>query len=566
MDAQQAFNELQQRLRRLLSLNPDLGVADLQDLHALADAADGRRFGELAAFAEELIQHYLASPQKRIATEVLREYFAALDQSARLLAARDQISRDARQATPAEQSVAMVPRQLYTPLEWCRVLDALEMPRETIRAVEACRRRNELVETVLECLFGVMLRVDAEKAWSWQLAFLEAHRGDLDADVVRDILNAWHTRPTVPRPALAWAEAWSADQNLLQQWPHVVRRADRLLCRHALEAWSRETTARGPALARLQILIRDRRTDDRTLLAWLKSALADIGEAILRFVSLSRSVSAEGAEAHPWRSGAIVREILRIEGLFTPVLLIADRILDVPEGPYTFAVAFFGLVGRGRDQWEGKLLRLAEDAVRRAFLQGLRDGIPPQQTITTLTFGNREAREWALNELDAATLQFDSLRQRERVVRFLAVFYASFREHDLLGGEILRRYRSLMRLMHEDHLRRCLEPEHFAEVMQRSILRDLAAVAAEARRYLARRRALQSSLPELVAADIEFTQGIRRRRQHRIHRLLESPPPAPPTAATPPDATPAPPSPARRRSAGSRPPASARGRGRSRKG
>lgn len=566
MDAQQAFNELQQRLRRLLSLNPDIGAADLQDLHDLAAAADSSRFDELGAFAETLIQHYLASPQKRIATEILQEYVAALDQSARQLAARDQISRETRQATPSEHSVAMVPRQLYTPLEWCRVLDALELPHETIRAVEACRRRNELVETVLECLFGILLRVDAEKAWSWQLAFLEAHRGDLDADVVRDFLNAWHTSPSVPPAALAWAETWSADQNLLQQWPHVVRRADSLLCRHALEAWSRQTTARGPALARLQNLVRSRRTDDQTLLAWLKSALADIGEAILRFVSLSRSASSEAAEQHPWRSGAIVREILRIEGLFTPVLLTADRILDVPEGSYSFAVAFFGLVGRGRDQWESKLLHLAEDAVRRAFLKDLRDGVSPQRTIAALTFGNREAREWALNELDATTLQFDSLRQRERVVRFLAVFYASYREPDLLGGEILRRYRSLMRLMHEDHLRRCLEPAHFAEVMQRTILRDLAAVAAEARRYLARRRALQSSLPELVAADIEFTQGIRRRRQHRLHTLLESPPPAPATAAIPPDAPPAPPSPAPRTSAGSRPPKTARGRGRSRKG
>ena len=215
-----------------------------------------------------------------------------------------------------------------------------------------------------------------------------------------------------------------------------------------------------------------------------------------------------------------MREILRIEGLFTPVLLTADRILDVPDGAHTFAVAFFGLVGKGRRLWDAKLHRLAEAAVRKAFLQDLRAGISPLRTIEKLTFGDAQACEWATGELDATTGQFDSLRQREGVVRFLSVFLASYHEQELLGGEVLGRYRSLMRLMHEDHLRRVLAPDHFEEVMQRSILRDLASVAAEARRYLGRRRALESSLPELVATEIEFTQGIRRRRLRLIHTLL----------------------------------------------
>ena len=520
MDAQQAYDELRQRLERFLQLNPDIGAAELQEIYALADAASAKRFAEIEAFAERLIACYLSSPTKRVAAQTLEEYFTQLNRSARLLAARGEVEKTPPANPPTCQSVALVPREYYTPLEWCKVLNAAEMPRELVRAVEACRRRNELVATVLEYVFVIMLRLDAEQAVRWQLSYLETRRGNLDPDVVRDLINAWLAQTVLPRPALAWAEAWSADLNLLQQWPHVVRRADRLLCHHALTAWAAGKPPRSLILGRLHRLVQTRQTDDQSLLAWLKAALIEIGESILRVVSLSRDVEAPEAAAQPWRSGAMVCEILRIESLFTPVLLTADRILDVPDGANTFAVAFFGLVGKGRQQWEATLTTLAEDAVRKAFLYDLRDGVSPVRTIEKLTFGNQEALERALGELDGVTLQFDSLKQRERVVRFLAVFFASYREHDLLGGEIMRRYRSLMRLMHEDYLRRVLAPDHFEEVSKRTILRDLAAVAAESRRFLDRRRALENSLAELVATEIEFIAGIRGRRLRLIHTLL----------------------------------------------
>jgi hypothetical protein len=265
------------------------------------------------------------------------------------------------------------------------------------------------------------------------------------------------------------------------------------------------------------------RTGDQVLLKWLKSALVDVGESILRFVSLSRGDHDDGEPddgSKEWRSGTIVREIMRLEALFTPVLLTADLLLAVPDGANLFAVAFFGLVGPGREQWEKKLTELAENAVRRAFLQGLRDGRSPVEVIKKLTFGDTQAREKAFAELDALTLNFDSLKQREKVVAFLAVYYASYRQAELLGAEVLRRYRHLMRLMHEDHLRRVLTPEHFEDVRERSILRELAAVAADARRFLSRRRALESSLEELVAAEMEFIQSVRQRRLRLIHTLL----------------------------------------------
>ena len=100
------------------------------------------------------------------------------------------------------------------------------------------------------------------------------------------------------------------------------------------------------------------------------------------------------------------------------------------------------------------------------------------------------------------------------------MYYASYRESELLADEVARRYRNLMRLMHEDHLRRVLTEEHAKDVLAKGILRDPSSVASDARRFLTRRRALESTLEELVAAEMEFVQSIRTRRLGLIHRLL----------------------------------------------
>ena len=520
---EEAYRRLRRELDAFFHLNPDLTAVHVDRLRALAERATSAHFADVEALAEQLVERYVRSPHKTIAAETLTEYFGYLQRSARLLAENGVIRPDAGGHTSAEHSVALVPREQYTPLEWCRVVNRTRAPHSLIKAVEAVRRRNELVATVLEQFFIVMQCLDSTKAFRWQQSFLERYEGRLDPDVVRDMINAWLGEQTLPRHLLAWAESWSADENLMQQWPQVVRRADRLLCRHALRAWLNKADITNSALAHLRLLVRRERVDDMALLKWLKATLVDVGQSILRFVSLSKSQQAKDDDEHARRrcSGAIVREIAHLEALFTPVMLVADRILAVPDGANLFAVAFFGLVGPGREQWEKKLTELAENAVRRAFLIGLRDGHSPLSIIKRLTFGDENAYERALSELDAVSMNFDSRKQREKVVRYLAVYYASYHEADLLGAEVLRRYRHLMRLMHEDHLRRVLSPADLEDVLARSILRDLASVAADARRYLSRRRALESGLEELVAAELEFIQSVRQRRLRLIHTLLE---------------------------------------------
>jgi hypothetical protein len=77
-----------------------------------------------------------------------------------------------------------------------------------------------------------------------------------------------------------------------------------------------------------------------------------------------------------------------------------------------------------------------------------------------------------------------------------------------------------MRVLHEDSLRRLLTPEQFESVRGMDVLTELSAMVSDARRYLGRRRALQLSLEELVASEMDFVQGVRRRRLTFIHRRL----------------------------------------------
>jgi hypothetical protein len=53
------------------------------------------------------------------------------------------------------------------------------------------------------------------------------------------------------------------------------------------------------------------------------------------------------------------------------------------------------------------------------------------------------------------------------------------------------------------------------------VLRDLATIASESRRFLAMRRALDKSLAEIVAADLDFTQSMRGLRAGYLRRLLD---------------------------------------------
>ncbi|MBT3381116.1 MAG: hypothetical protein HN742_07655 [Lentisphaerae bacterium] len=502
-------------MQQLFRLNPDIPSRELDELFSLARETDSTHFSTFVPIMEDLLQAYLECPAKRVERLTLEEYFAFIKRSTRLLAEAGELSAPPEKATADAHSVALIdPQVTASSLDWCKIVSHAAIPKPVILAAEACQQRNELLSSVLEYAFRILQSIDLDKALAWQLAYLEDNRGDLDPDIVRDLLRAWLDLPTLPNEAFEWAETWSGDENLRNQWPHVVRLADRLLHLHALMQGQPGEHNRSSSLQHLQLILKRFPRDEKRLLRWFENAIIEIGESVHFFVTIHTHTDAD------WQAAALLKEIRTIETLFPPVLVLADLIVHVPNGASRFALAFFGLVGSGREKWDQEILTKGEMAVRRQFLRNMRREIGPEKTIEALCFGDGLLYNKLMGELDWLTKDFDSLRQRDKVVQALAITYTSFREGIFLATEVSKRFRDLMRVVHEDNLRRVLPPEVFEEVSQLKVLRTLATLAADARRCLAKRRALETDLESMVAADLDFIQSVRRQRLALIHSIL----------------------------------------------
>ncbi|HQL08747.1 MAG TPA: hypothetical protein PLE35_04035 [Lentisphaeria bacterium] len=516
MSPDEAYRELAQQLRRLERLNPDLTATEVERLNLLAEQSGQQFFGLAAEQVERLVTLYRTCAVKISGENILAEYFECIENSSRLLAQGGEISQP--EPAPTTFSKALVPAQTLTALDRCMVLSRAVVPHALGKAADAFRRRNEVVETVLELAFRVLWRMDADRACQWFLDFFARHDGQLDPDVIRDALTVVLEAPgPIPRDFLAWAERWSADPNLLEYWPNVTRKADRLLCRHGMRAWRDSAPARIAPLAHLRLLVDQRRLDDTQLLSWLRKALNDLGESVLRFMALDESLATSQKD---WKTAALVGELRRMTALYPVVMLAADLILTLPDGSEKLALAFMGLAGQGREQWDQRVEQFAVRVIRRMFITDMRDGRKPLATIQRLTFGDLVAFKRACAELDIVQEQFDSIKQRERVIAILASFYASYRHASFLATEVSRRYRSLMRLLHEDYLRQHLPAEELDGILRRGVITELAGMASAARRYLARRRDFASSLEEMLAAKMDFELHVRTQRLAVFRQIM----------------------------------------------
>ena len=519
MPVRTPYQLLRDKVDGFFSLNPDLTESDKCAVYDIAAKVDPDHFPEFADLAEKLIHRYLVSAAKEAERQILSEYFDYIDRSARLLAEKGEVSAEVPLLPSASQSVNLVNRRLFPSLDWCKILNHSALPKTVVLAVDACKRRNQLLASVTEYMLVILQQIDSEQAMRWELDYLERHRGELDPDLVRDVLNAWLRAEKLPRAALDWAKQWSGDENLLRQWPTVVHNANRLLRNHTLRHWNFKRENKNGRLEHLRLLLERQRLDDRKLLRWLESALITMGESVHFFTTMNQEKSDQTDTSTDWRGPAMLREIKVIEALFTPILLLGDLILDVPDGAYRFALAFFGLVGSGHELWEKQLQDHAEKVVRRAFLRNMKLQIPIVGLIEKLTFGDQQMYLKLTGELDWITKSFDSISQREKVVKHLAIYYGSFRESQLLAKEISKRYRDLMRVLHEDNLRRVLPAMEYEKVAQLNILLDLASVAADARRFLTRRRVLNTTLEDMVAVELDFARSIRQRQLYIIETL-----------------------------------------------
>ena len=134
-------------LSRFEDLNPDISVRAQREINALARECPAEGFPEIAAAVERLIVLYQDTPTARVGKAILKEYFAALENSARLLAEAGEITAVPQDEQSHTFSTAMVLYSTanYGALDHCKILNRAEIPEPLSNAADSFRRRIEVV-------------------------------------------------------------------------------------------------------------------------------------------------------------------------------------------------------------------------------------------------------------------------------------------------------------------------------------------------------------------------------------------------------------------------------------
>jgi len=518
VDKSDNYQLLLKEIENLYSLNPDLELRKFYSIYEVAKCVDSSHFEEFSHHAECLIANYLSSSYKFAERTILGDYFTILQDNTKRLVARGDLPKHVDDRIQESSSVALAPSNLYSQYEWCTLIAKSDIPMPVINAVDACQKRNRLLNSVVEIILRVLLEIDEKLGLRWQLDYLRKNEDCLDHDILRDMLSAWLTVDILPREALAYVEKWSGDDNLQRQWPSVVCKANRVLRKHALRSWLAKNSVNTGVLAHLALLIKKEMIGDKKLLRWLESSMIKIADAIEFFIALSTTKEKQ----QDWQQAALLREIRTISELFEPIMLLSDLILAMPSGAFSLAMTIFGLTGSGKVLWQERLEKQARKAVLRMFLNQLRLHKTPVEVIKRLSFGDEEFYNRLISKLDILSHNFDSLDVRNWVADKLAVYYASYREPQLIAMELSKRYRNLMRVVHEDNLRRLITEEQFKEVCEYKFFQEISTIASEARKFLNKRKSTKSSLEQLLAVEMDYISSANNRRLAIIHRLLDN--------------------------------------------
>lgn len=514
---QSAQSELLLRLEKLRDLNPDLSVRARERILELAEQVGPDFFPVVAEIVSELAELCRNSAVRRDGRAILQEYHDYLEQGAASLAAKGESpSATSAEAETGAFSCALVPRVQSDALEYCKVLNSASVPLDLEKAVTAFLRRNQMTGSVLEVALGVLWRINRLETIQWITSYYRRNDGVLDPENARDTLLTLLADASVNYPSelLDWMARFSGDENLLEYWPKVIRLADKVICRQGLRLWSQTIHPKNALLSQLRNYAQGNLWNDDKLLLWTRNSLAELGSSVTRFISMER-----GDFPEAWRGAALFLELNRIADIFLPMMLCADTLLSLPDGAEQFAMAFLGLSGKSGKDWEKALQWYAHEAVKRSFLLDAKMHRTPVKTIERLSFGDSTALRTAMSALDLGSQQFENMEQREKVIRLLAVYYASYRRSKLLMLEVGKRYHRLMRMIHEDFLAPRMEPEQFEAVQVRGILPDIATIAFEARKFLVKRQVLDNSLEELLAARITFDRFVRQKRLSLFRKL-----------------------------------------------
>ena len=529
--------ELLQILKGLEDLNPDIPERVWQRLKELCTLCGPDAFPQAAAQVRRLLELYLHTGTLRVGSDALKEYHRFLEKGVQKLLESGEITpRDPHEEDPStnhadsgvSRALALPHPREYAPLDRCKILQRTEIPESLTRAADAFRRRVEVVDTVYGIGFQALWLLDPGAFQRWVAELFREQEGSLAPEVIRDALWVMRWSPALSSEIREWLLRWCGDPALLEEWPLVARYADGIADRLFLRHWN----AHGPAprtsnLAHLRLLVKMERLDDPRLLSWLENALQEFGASVQRFLSLGKDAEATGgekasdAQEEEWLHQALLAELHGMESAYQPMIVLSDHLLRLPDGAMKLAMAFLGMVGQSLREWEEAVRIFAEKVIRRAFLVDLKEGRTPVETIRRFTFGDEVAFAQICNNLDLLSRQFDSIKQREIVVRRLSIYYASYRRAPLMGQEVARRYRRLARLLHQDYLQNHLTSQELEAFQQNGFLRELYSMVARAKRFLDHRRALEMSVEEMVASQMEFVEECRARRQAVLRQALK---------------------------------------------
>ncbi|MGL4853636.1 MAG: hypothetical protein ACRC37_00065 [Lentisphaeria bacterium] len=490
------------------TLNPDIVYSQFHTLKAAAIAINPQEF---ATFADTVIDKYLNSKHKLNEKIALENYTNILNNSANKLIDCQVIEN----ANPPSTSTAITINRQYSEKQWITLLNNTQIPPLLLESIEAINRRKQHVSGVLEYLFNLFHHIDPPFAFRWQLLLIESN-DNLDSDIIRDLIASWRniTEP-LPKTLINHILAWCNSEIINRLWPFIIKQADHLLQYQALISLPNYSNSPYPLLSSINKLLDN--YNERYAIRWLYNALEKLTQQVLFFTELEQSHK-ENANIAFQR--AAYRSIKQLADIFPPLLIISHLIIDEIGGPEKIAMSFMGFSQKQKKNWDKLLHNLAVKTIRRFFLNDLKNGKSPINTIEKLCFNNDNMLRRAHSHLDLKSRQFDSIIQRQKVENLLAANYASLREEKLLTDELSRRFRRFMRMVHEDSLRHILEPQHLQEIQESVLVREYSILASSARKFISIHRNTLIDAEDAFAAKEEFIKTIHQRRRLLIRKLV----------------------------------------------
>ncbi|MDT8390044.1 MAG: hypothetical protein RRC34_06005 [Lentisphaeria bacterium] len=506
----QAFDQLEK-------LNPDALSVPRAELLTHASTLSPEDFSVVQPRVEKVVRLFADSAFKRRQYQVMAEYFEALEQTAKRL-----------EAPPASTDGSvfggrLLPVRLNSESQWLAVIAEAGIDEKTHRAMDANANRNEDVGTVLEIAFRILFLIDPRRAFDWSLDKLRHDPVFEDADVFRDLLMVWNDQADIPAAA-AKTVLPLLNRPLNRFFPGTATQLNRLIRLSGLRALAAGGANQGRPWRYLTRVLHERNgaVIDGKLERWLDAAVEQLGNYTANVISAAGRVDDDrlSDEDRKLARRQVFTSVRAVNTLHPAIIVGADIFLKRADGAHTLALAFLGIDRRHLRKWRANLESKAADVVRKLFMEDLRNRRDSAETIRRFCLGDELLYIALYMKLDLFSRQFGSLADREAAVNVLATNYASFRETDLLKEKITRHFRALSRLLHADSIQRLVPEEEVAAVADFANLADALTRASEARRYLEGRRALDTSVEDMCAAEVHFEERLRSARTSLLRGLL----------------------------------------------